>query len=268
MMIAAMHGDLAGIPIDPFHPKLRQYLLTSMGSLPDEVLRILFLDGTQRLIADEQLQSGSLAQLAIYPRTLFRRALELNAAAMILIHNHPSGDPTPSADDLRVTRRLTEIGQSLDIEILDHIIVTAAHLHHIVKEPLARTKICPADELTLRSFGRKAAPDAVLENVRSTIRRRILRKQLIGTPDLFGEPAWEMLLDLFLHECEGKDLSITSLCVTASIPMSSALRLAQKLCDAQILVRAPDPLDGRRSFVRLEPEIRHRMLAFFGEVSE
>src|SRR3546814_17880936 len=66
-----------------------------MGSLPIEVLRILFLDRGRRPLADEQLQHGTLAQLAIYPRTIFRRALELNAAAIILIHNHPSGHARP-----------------------------------------------------------------------------------------------------------------------------------------------------------------------------
>src|SRR3546814_17504789 len=97
-----------------------------MGSLPFEVLRILFLDRGRRLLADEQLQHGTLAQLAIYPRTIFRRALELNAAAIILIHNHPSGDARPSEEDIAVTRKLDQIGRALDGEIFDHIVVTPA----------------------------------------------------------------------------------------------------------------------------------------------
>src|SRR3546814_2644014 len=74
-----------------------------MGALPEEILRVLFLDASRRLVADEQMQHGSVRQLALYPRTIFRRALELDAAAILLVHNHPSGDPTPSDRDIRVT---------------------------------------------------------------------------------------------------------------------------------------------------------------------
>src|SRR3546814_10608239 len=65
------------------------------------------------------------------PRTIFRRALELNAAAIILIHNHPSGDARPSEEDIAVTRKLDQIGRALDVEIFDHIVVTSASTHHI-----------------------------------------------------------------------------------------------------------------------------------------
>src|SRR3546814_10804123 len=87
-----------------------------MGSLQDETLRILFLDGIGRLIADEQVQRGTVHQLVIYPRPIFRRAMEHNAASLILVHNHPSGDATPSEEDLIATRALVQISRSLDIE--------------------------------------------------------------------------------------------------------------------------------------------------------
>lgn len=76
------------------------------------------------------------------------------------------------------------------------------------------------------------------------MRRRILRRQLIGAKELFGEPAWEMLIDLFIHEGEGRPLSTSDLCVTSTIPMSSALRLVQKLCDAGLVDRTPDLMDA------------------------
>ena len=79
-----------GRTITPTDPKLIAYLKTSMGSLPEEVLRVLFLDGACRLITDEQLQQGSLAQLILYPRIIFKRALELDAASIVLVHNHPT----------------------------------------------------------------------------------------------------------------------------------------------------------------------------------
>jgi len=269
MMTEAMRGDLRAFPIDPFDPKLRQYLIISMGSLPTEVLRILFLDAGRRLLADEQLQNGTLAQLAIYPRTIFQRALELNAAAIILIHNHPSGDPSPSEEDIAVTRQLDQIGRALDVKVLDHIVVTSASTHHIANRESVSGRSTKDMSFTLRA-SENAPPlgyDA-LDNARATMRRRILRRQLIGAEELFGEPAWEMLIDLFIHEGEGKPLSTSDLCVTSTIPMSSALRLVQKLCDAGLVDRYPDLMDARRCFVRLQPATSHRLRAYFSEASE
>src|SRR3546814_8173824 len=95
-MTEGMRTGLLGRPLKPTDQKLLSYLTFSMGSLPDEVLRVLFLDGAQRLIADEQLQHGTLAQLAFYPRVILRRAMEHDAAAIILVHNHPSGEDRKS----------------------------------------------------------------------------------------------------------------------------------------------------------------------------
>jgi len=270
MMTEAMRSDLRSVSIDPFDPKLHQYLIASMGSLPVEVLRILFLDIRRRLLADEQLQNGTLAQLAIYPRTIFRRALELNAASIILVHNHPSGDPTPSEEDVAVTRRLDQIGRALDVEILDHIVVTSSCAHHIANTGDSAGKPKKATSYTMRSPDERAPPkpDMAFENARATMRRRILRRQLIGAEELFGEPAWEMLIDLFVHECQGKPLSTSDLCVTSTIPMSSALRLVQKLCDAELVDRTPDLMDARRSFVRLQPATSHRLRAYFSDAPE
>lgn len=264
--LESMAGDVRGIAIDPFSPELRRYLIASMGSLADETLRILFLDNSRRLIADERLQNGTLSQLAIFPRTIFRRALEHNAAGLILVHNHPSGDPSPSEEDISATKRLEVIGRSLDVEIVDHIIVTAAYTHHILSRDAIAGKTPSPSLFTFRSPPPpRSAPDTsvALANAETLVHRRLLRQQLIGASELFGDPAWEMLVDLFIHECKGKDLSISSLCVTPTIPMSSALRLAQKLCDAGILRRVADPFDGRRSIIKLEPEVFHRLRAYF-----
>lgn len=270
LLTEAMRTDLQGVRIDPFDPKLRQYLIASMGSLPSETLRIFFLDGLGRLIADEQLQQGSLAQLALYPRTLFRRALEHNAASVILAHNHPSGDPTPSSDDIRVTQILEQIGRALDVRIIDHMIVTDAQIHHVTSEALigGLPAAVPSFTLGSRSEQDEEGKARALANARATMRRRLLRQQLIGSTDLFGEPAWDMLIDLFIHECEGRALSLSSLCVQASIPWSSALRLIQKLCEAGIMRRVPDPADGRRSFMHLEPATSHRLHAYFTEFED
>lgn len=264
LALAALASDLQRMRIDPCSAALRDYLILGMGSLPDEQLRVLFLDAGQQLIADEQLQNGTLARLSLYPRTIFRRALELNAAGIILVHNHPSRDPTPSEHDIEVTRQLDRIGRALDVRLIDHIIVAEGGTHHIrtsgAKRGLPRLSIP-----LLRSPDPPEAGDVALENAKATLRRRMLRDQLFGAPGLFGDPAWEMLIDIFIHECEGHPLPVSSLCVTPSIPMSSALRLCQKLCDAGIIFRIPDPSDGRRSFVSLAPEIAHRIRAYFEE---
>jgi DNA repair protein RadC len=264
--IGCMISDLNLRVIDPFDPGLRNYLIASMGSLPDERLRILFLDSSRHLIADEELQHGSLSQMAIYPRTIFRRALEHNAASIIVIHNHPSGDAKPSEEDVLATRRLDHIGRALDIVLLDHIVVTAGGVHHIVNENVMNS-IDGTASFRLKSSEIAGRPldQIILHNARKTIRRRLLRRQLIGAAELFGEPAWDMLLDLFIHECEGEQLSMFSMCAGSGIPVSSAMRLAQKLCDAEILRRCPDPSDRRRSIMTIDPDIAHRIRAYFSE---
>jgi len=267
-MEETLRADLADRRIDSLDEGLRRYLTASMGSLPEEHLRVFFLDADRTLVADEQLQHGTLAHMAIYPRTIFRRALELNAAAIILAHNHPSGDPNPSADDIKATNLLEQLGQSLDIELLDHIVVTATQTHHMRS---GKTKTLPAPRtrgLLLRSPSAARSTDEddrILGNARTAMRRRILRRQLVGAPELFGDPAWDMLLDLFVHECEGRRLSMSSLCAATALPESSAMRLAQRLCDAGLLRRLPDPSDGRRSFMAIAPEIAHRLRAYFAE---
>lgn len=269
--IEAKRAELLGRVIEPSSPKLIEYLKTSMGALPEEILRVLFLDASRRLIADEQMQHGSVRQLALYPRTIFRRAFELDAAAILLVHNHPSGDPTPSDSDVRVTELLRDIGQALDVELIDHIVVTQRE-HRRLAAGKARPKGRPGPSLTLgdghRDETQKEVVGLALANARRTLRRRLLRKQLLGNDELFGEPAWDMLIDLFIHEGEAKPVSTSSLGIASGLGMSSALRLVQRLCDAELLVRMSDPADGRRNFIRLAPEVAHRLTAYFAAGDE
>src|SRR3546814_4636973 len=72
---------------------------------------------------------------------------------------------------------------------------------------------------------------------------------IFGSPKLFGEPAWDMLIDLFIHESEGKKVATSALCLASTAPPSTALRLVNKLCEAKLLVKIDDPDDGRRQFV-------------------
>jgi len=95
----------------------------SMIRLTREAFRGLYVDVKNCLIHDEVISLGTLSMNLVHPREVFRPAIEHSAAGVILAHNHPSGDPTPSAEDLKVTRQLIEVGRLLDIEVLDHVIV-------------------------------------------------------------------------------------------------------------------------------------------------
>jgi DNA repair protein RadC len=88
-----------------------------------EQFRILFLDKRNQLIADELQQKGTVDHTPVYPREVVKRALELSATAIILVHNHPSGDPTPSRADIQMTKEIMEVSRSLGIAVHDHIIV-------------------------------------------------------------------------------------------------------------------------------------------------
>jgi DNA repair protein RadC len=99
------------------------YCRAAMAFAAVEQFRILFLDKKNALIADEVQQTGTVDHTPVYPREVVKRALELSATAIILVHNHPSGDPTPSAADIAMTRQIAEIAKPLGIELHDHIIV-------------------------------------------------------------------------------------------------------------------------------------------------
>lgn len=88
-----------------------------------EIFRILFLDKKNQLIKDEVQQTGTVDHTPVYPREIAKRALELSATAIILVHNHPSGDPTPSTADIQMTKTIIDILKPLGIEVHDHIII-------------------------------------------------------------------------------------------------------------------------------------------------
>src|SRR5438445_13851473 len=99
------------------------YCRTSMAFADKEQFRILFLDKRNQLISDEVQQTGTVDHTPVYPREVIKRALELSATAVILVHNHPSGDPTPSPADIQMTQAIVEIAKPLGISVHDHIIV-------------------------------------------------------------------------------------------------------------------------------------------------
>lgn len=96
-----------------------------VDQLPDEHMMVLLLNAKNQLIGYEDISHGTLTSSLCHPRNVFRLAILKNAAAIILIHNHPSGNPTPSEDDLQLTRRLAQAGELMGIQILDHVIIGA-----------------------------------------------------------------------------------------------------------------------------------------------
>jgi len=102
---------------------VKQFCQLHIATERDEQFCCLFLDSQHRLIAFEKLFSGSINEASVYPRVIVRRALELNAAAVIFTHNHPSGVTEPSNADIAMTKRLTEALGLIDVRVLDHIVV-------------------------------------------------------------------------------------------------------------------------------------------------
>jgi DNA repair protein RadC len=102
---------------------LLDYLHADMAHNPVERVRVLFLNSKNMLIRDEEMSEGSVDEAAVYIREIIRRALEYHATALILVHNHPSGDPAPSQQDIRLTKDIIEAGRHLRIGVHDHIII-------------------------------------------------------------------------------------------------------------------------------------------------
>jgi len=107
---------------------LIEYLQTAMAHEQVEQFRVLFLDRKNGLIADEVQQRGTVDHTPVYPREVMKRALILNASALIVAHNHPSGDPKPSRDDIDMTRQLKAAASTFDIALHDHVVI--GHSRH------------------------------------------------------------------------------------------------------------------------------------------
>jgi DNA repair protein RadC len=121
--------------------RVAEFLREEMRLLEIEAFHLILLNTRRRLIASERLSHGTLDTLLVHPREVFRRAISANASAVILVHNHPSGDPTPSEADIKVTRDLVRAGQILRVEVLDHVILGR------------RTDQRPKDYVSLRELG-------------------------------------------------------------------------------------------------------------------
>ena len=116
-------GQVRKRPVLSSWSNVIDYCRTTMAFAEKEQFRVLFLDKRNQLIVDELQQTGTVDHTPVYPREVVKRALELSATALILVHNHPSGDPTPSHADIEMTRTIVEVAKPLGIAVHDHIIV-------------------------------------------------------------------------------------------------------------------------------------------------
>jgi len=118
-----LRGEVKKRPVLASWSAVLDYCRTAQAFADREQFRVLFLDKRNQLIADELQQIGTVDHTPVYPREVVKRALELSATALILVHNHPSGDPTPSRADIQMTQQIIAVANPLGISVHDHIIV-------------------------------------------------------------------------------------------------------------------------------------------------
>ena len=118
-----VRGEVQAQPVLTRWDLLLDYLTAAMARDRVEQFRVLYLDNKNRLIADEAQSRGTVNHTPVYPREVVKRALELHASALILAHNHPSGDPAPSAEDIAMTREIGRAATALGVVVHDHVIV-------------------------------------------------------------------------------------------------------------------------------------------------
>jgi DNA repair protein RadC len=123
-MVYSLRMQVGDRPLLSSDERLIDYLRVTMAYSVTELFRVLFLNAGHLLIRDEVMGVGSICEAPVFPREVIRRALELGAAAIVLVHNHPSGAAEPSEDDRRITRRIATCGNVFEIDLVDHIIIT------------------------------------------------------------------------------------------------------------------------------------------------
>ena len=121
--IRLLRGEVAARPVLANWQALLDYLRADMAHHAIERVRVLHLNSRNMLIRDELMSEGSVDEAALYVREVIRRAIDLGSAAIILVHNHPSGDPSPSRADIQLTRDIAEAGKRLGVTVHDHIIM-------------------------------------------------------------------------------------------------------------------------------------------------
>lgn len=123
--LRCLRSEIMEKPVLSSWQALIDYLRVDMGHISIERVRVLHLNGKNMLIRDELISEGSIDQATVHVREVIRRAIELGSSAIILVHNHPSGDPTPSRADISLTREIVDAGKRLNVAVHDHVIIGA-----------------------------------------------------------------------------------------------------------------------------------------------
>lgn len=123
LSIRLARSDACRRPVLSSFTALTAYVRTVLAHLPREQFRVLYLDRRNILLRDEWVADGTVDHAPVYPREVVRRALEVSASALILVHNHPSGDPTPSRADIDMTRQVVEAARVFGLQVHDHLVV-------------------------------------------------------------------------------------------------------------------------------------------------
>ncbi|HEX4737467.1 MAG TPA: DNA repair protein RadC [Allosphingosinicella sp.] len=131
--IRLLKAQVAGQTVLGSWQALMDYLAADMGHLPIERVRVLYLNAKNILVRDHLLSEGSVDEAAVYVREVIRGAVDAHATAMILVHNHPSGDPQPSRQDIQLTREIIEAARPLRITVHDHVII-GSRGHYSMRE--------------------------------------------------------------------------------------------------------------------------------------
>ena len=121
--VRATRAEAMRRPVISSWSALLSYVRVTLAEERREQFRVIFLDRKNQLMSDEMMGQGTVDQAPVYPREIIRRALELSSSSLILVHNHPSGDPTPSQADITITREIIEAARPLKITIHDHLVV-------------------------------------------------------------------------------------------------------------------------------------------------
>lgn len=119
-----LKAEVKDRPVIQSWAALMDYCQLAMAKSRIEEFRVLFLNHRNALMADEVMQRGTIDHTPVYPREIIKRALELSASSIILLHNHPSGDPTPSKADIDMTKRIIDAGKAVNIAVHDHVIIS------------------------------------------------------------------------------------------------------------------------------------------------
>lgn len=131
---SGLQSDIQLSQVEATDQRLIDYLIMTMGYLSVEQLRVMFLNRSNRLIRDEVLATGTLTTLMAFPRNIFRRAFDLSASAIVLVHNHPGGQPCPSRCDIEFTEKLKVLGHPMEVEVKDHIIISGPRWFSFLRE--------------------------------------------------------------------------------------------------------------------------------------